>query len=558
LSGKAAEEGGEEVELEPTKEQKKKTPRRNKESQCFELMAFPAEVRWIIFQYLSKCDQKNVCLVCRSLYKEVMSLVWRTCNIIYSVSRRSSVPKSVSQCVKHSANVSLNGIQQHYGFWTNRSSFYVNMTILNALCPDVLRSLTLAGLGVCESMLYTVCKLNKLKKLELAFQDTVEDHVLTQLGQLRQLTDLSLSVCNDLSDSGLKEIYRKLYCLNKLKLSYCGNITSEAFDEINTLPQLKELDLQYCTKISDGVLLHVSSLKRLEALSLEGVNDIRGEGLVHLANLSSLLYLDLTYCYSITDSAFSNYFALKPRIRALNISDCDITDLALVGIEKAHFLQELVLDDNGSLTRACMDHIVSIRSLRRLSMAYCGCTNNRMASLSRMQHLNMGGSEAVVDQDIEKIATIKTLTKLSLADCQKWSGDAMRYIVALPHLTLLDLSEVHACIDAAMVHVGAMHGLLTLGLSYSSISDVGLKHIRALPALQVVDLSFCREITDAGLLVLRDMTTLRRVSVYFCDGISDVGRSYVKGISVDYVVLDEIFTYRTSYRDLRDLLRALD
>ena len=65
------------------------------------------------------------------------------------------------------------------------------------------------------------------------------------------LTSLSLGICRNITDVGLKEL-RHMPKLNSLDLSQCFRITDEGLMELGHMSDLKLPNLPYCCWITDA------------------------------------------------------------------------------------------------------------------------------------------------------------------------------------------------------------------------------------------------------------------------------------------------------------------
>jgi hypothetical protein len=84
--------------------------------------------------------------------------------------------------------------------------------------------------------------------------------------------------------------------------------------------------------------------------------------------------------------------------------------------------------------------------------------------------------------------------------------------------------------DTGLKHLRGSTSLEEVYLCGTGITDVGLEHLGGLTDLRVLDLWRCKNVTDAGLAHLEGMTRLRRLSLWNTE-ITDAGLQHLKGLT---------------------------
>jgi len=130
------------------------------------------------------------------------------------------------------------------------------------------------------------------------------------------LQKLSFDFCEDLTDSGTKELWT-LSNLEHLSLHDCNQITNFTLYQISQLDKLVSLDLAWCDKITNNGLSHIGKLIHLQELRLDYCKKITDEGIVHVSKLKDLKLLSLIEC-SITD------IGLRCLIQQLSLEELNI------------------------------------------------------------------------------------------------------------------------------------------------------------------------------------------------------------------------------------------
>lgn len=137
------------------------------------------------------------------------------------------------------------------------------------------------------------------------------------------------------NDKGLKAI-DEFKDLEELDLSSCRQITDDGLVHIAGLTNLKELVL-WNTTISGRGLEHIAGLQQLEILNVALCAKIGDDDLKPFGRLTKLRELDLASVGGVTDTGLSS---LKPltHLRWLNLYNAKITD---AGLEHLYGLTEL-------------------------------------------------------------------------------------------------------------------------------------------------------------------------------------------------------------------------
>jgi tRNA A-37 threonylcarbamoyl transferase component Bud32 len=168
----------------------------------------------------------------------------------------------------------------------------------------------------------------------------------------------------------------------------------------------------------------------------------------------------------------------------------------------------------------------------------------------RLHALNLAGQAQVTDADLERLADVKGLRKLTL-DRTQVTDAGLKQLRGLTMLQELSLQGLPVT-DAGLKHLGGLTGLrklnlfetkvgdagltdlesLTdlrwLSLQRTQVSDAGLVHLKALSRLQTLNLSD-QKISDAGLAPLKDLATLEELHLAGTP-ITGTGLEQLKGL----------------------------
>lgn len=176
-----------------------------------------------------------------------------------------------------------------------------------------------------------------------------------------QITELNLSTCEWLSDELLPVMISICPGINKLKLSSnvqltykgwielqelknlidldisrCVQITDQDFSLIiESCPLLKELNLDYCKKLGEHAFLELSKkLTQLSEISFRGCH-ISDTALLEIASHCPFLsVLNIAQCLEITERGIMQLVQQARSLRILNISKCKVSEEFLEIIRK--------------------------------------------------------------------------------------------------------------------------------------------------------------------------------------------------------------------------------
>jgi hypothetical protein len=111
-------------------------------------------------------------------------------------------------------------------------------------------------------------------------------------------------------------------------------------------------------------------------------------------------------------------------------------------------------------------------------------------------------SENLTDADVGHIANLQCLQYLSLDCATHLTAVGLAYLVGLSQLRELDLTRCLGVDDHVLLHLGRLTELSSLCLSFTSITDQGLRHLCHLKKLQRLVLGG-NKVTKAGLAILQ-------------------------------------------------------
>lgn len=295
-------------------------------------------------------------------------------------------------------------------------------------------------------------------------------------------------------DTLIESLKKRAGIVHSINLTDCPNITKKSIDFIATkYPRLQKLDVSYCGQLEDADLQPLSRLLHLESLVLTGCDLITGRVLECLKS-SKLKTLHLDSCSGLSNADLIHLLPLKESLSSLHLSRCEWLDKTGIDLISQLNLHGLHLTDCSQLTDSDLTSLPGLLNLDTLDIRWCENTEGAF------------------------LPDLPTLQVLFLDFCTAFNGDNLR----LPNLSSISL--VHCPIEDDHLEVLCSHSteLRTLNLSDSHITDSALVSVGHLIHLRSLNLAMCDNITSFGLLFLRSLSQLTELSVAGCPQITDL------------------------------------
>ena len=281
--------------------------------------------------------------------------------------------------------------------------------------------LRLWGAGITDDSVRKLCKLPRLKNLQLLFT-SMTDQGADCLAGMTGLEALDLRGCARLDDRALVPI-EKLTRLSNLKLQTPGvtdagidhllplrGLTTLALEQaalgpaglkkLAGLAKLEDLSFLECQTLSDEAVACLAPLAALKRLSLRGT-PIDGSGLAHLrtaglekldlsqtntgdkaleslARASALKWLNL-WCTQVGDGGLKHLAGL-PKLAWLNLENTRIADAGLAHLARLGGLENLNLRQT-DVTDAGLGHLKRLTGLKELSLGVTSVSDAGAAGL---------------------------------------------------------------------------------------------------------------------------------------------------------------------------------
>lgn len=232
--------------------------------------------------------------------------------------------------------------------------------------------------------------LQHLQTLDLAYVSAADEDVVRAVPRgpcAATLTSVDLTCCPGATDKSVVELSR---CprLRVLRLAHNVNVTRRSVRILAVrCPRLAVLDLSFIPNIRDSLLLTLaSSCCHLAELSVAGSHGVSVGGVRALVKgCPHLTSLNFALCVRIDDDTVKVVGEGCPKLRSIDLSDTEVTDMAVVTLIKhCKLLNRLVVDSCPAITDASVNIIVEMAANRMSNIHMCDCPNVTDVAASKL------------------------------------------------------------------------------------------------------------------------------------------------------------------------------
>jgi hypothetical protein len=240
------------------------------------------------------------------------------------------------------------------------------------------------GEAVTDAWLGNLADLPDLTRLEIS-GTSISDTGLAPLRNLKSLERLNICL-TPLTDACLKHLAG---LTNLRRLVICSTrVTGSGFKDIPDWPKIESINLHSCA-VSDEGLAAISRFKNLQRLEIVH-SRVTDAGLKHLGKLTNLRQLhvashgttrhglgfveNLTLLYQLDlyEELASNeglaHTGKLTNLKILNLYVGPADDAGLAPLRKLTHLEELTIGGLGKVTDAAVDHLVGLKTLKKLTV----------------------------------------------------------------------------------------------------------------------------------------------------------------------------------------------
>ena len=273
------------------------------------------------------------------------------------------------------------------------------------------------------------------------------------------------------------------------------NVSIEQIKELTlTYPNLEEISLRSATISPEQKLAIAKELSSLPHLIDVDVSrcDFTDEECTELSRSATITKVNVKKCDKITKTGLEKLISLKG-LTALNLSRCDgLKDEDFALLKSATSLTELKVRGCGQLEKKkylgelsdkATAHIAEVPTLRTLNLAHC---------------------DQITKLGFETIATKLKLDYLDVSQCENFTGETIKTLVASKDS--LKSLKARGCkiVDADIPTFNELSSLEYLSLGHNkALTDNGILALNN-PALRTLNIKKCKNITPAAIAQLQE------------------------------------------------------
>ena len=304
-----------------------------------------------------------------------------------------------------------------------------------------------------------------LRSLSLASCRSVKNVDAIAIAGLLGLEYLDVSYTG-ISDSGIAQL-AALENLVEFKAAGVRAVDSSVAHAVRGMPRLRSLDVSRTALVGNATLVALVSPARSSVLEVleASFTSITDSGLARcLPYLKNLRRVDLESCnvetalvelrgclrledVCIADTAAGNDVAEAlsdlDGLRRLDVSFTPmINDIGMRYLSKIAGLRELSMSTMDRVSPEAVRLLVKLPRLRWLDMSGCRVSDAHctfLGKMSSLRHLDLGGGEMTA-RGVERLSTLKRLSKLSLAHGRCIADDACPSLMRMSGLRVLNVS----------------------------------------------------------------------------------------------------------------------
>jgi len=251
-----------------------------------------------------------------------------------------------------------------------------------------------------------------------------------------------------------------------------------------------------------------------------------------------ITHLDLTGCFDLSPHTFPLILQTwGASLRSLNLGWCHYLaeNLHLMPPTTSHLpLKTLNLDNSNISDRGVRYFATRSPDLSDINLASCPISDLSLSLIAqfckKVEVLNLSGCDKITNYGVQIVAQeMKSLLReLNLNDCRNVNGKALEYLkFYCDGLTRLMLRDTGVTGDE-IVQLCDVLSLTELNLHGLPITDDHLRLISSSqPSLEILDISFCRDVTEEGIKCLvRETPNLQELHAYgknlSCEDFGDI------------------------------------
>lgn len=409
-------------------------------------------------------------------------------------------------------------------------------------------------------------KLNRMESLSL-HAGSLTDDCLSQFAPLKKLSSLAIGEPG-ITNAGLAKLAAASPQLSFLDISSASNsgltasvlasfdeltevhlngpqLTEEAIQSINSLPELKSLSLRH--SVTDDTIRRLGQLQGVTRLSIQS-NPVEDRTI-----LSPSIYSEVTWPRSLAHLSFVGskvtpsdddlyYFSEQQQLRELGL-DCRQAPPRYTLSGLARFRRHrptVLLTDLGEQPAKLVPNFPAEREAAKWVLSVGGTlalkdsagkvlplADGKLPEVPFMVDACgfHGGHQNFNNADLSKLKACQNLTALHFGNHTQLTDEGLSNLKGI-HFRDLIFSNCPLLTDKSLTHIGRFYDLQSLNAQGVAFTDAGVAGLKPLDTLREVSVA-TTQITDAGLLRLAEACPgIIRLSIDTCRD----GKQTVRGI----------------------------
>nr|XP_019934488.1 PREDICTED: F-box/LRR-repeat protein 13 isoform X1 [Paralichthys olivaceus] len=308
---------------------------------------------------------------------------------------------------------------------------------LSAGCPS-LREVVIDDMPTLSDncVLALLARCRCLSAISLLDAHHLSDIAFIAISEAATLKTLSTEGNSQLSDVSWEALCSSSQGLHRLHAAQCPRMTDTSLKSVATLKNLQYLDISLCNKVSDAGIKYLtigSSVAKLRELNVSHCRLLTDISVMRIAQrLCKLSHLNLSYCVKLTDASLE--WLSGSSICSLDLSGCNIQDQGLAAIEDIS-LRKLVLAECVNITDIGIEKLCrNMRDLERVDVSHCVALSDlAIRAISfycrSLVTLRMSGCPKMTDMAMQYLTSgSQYLRELDVSGCVLLTDRTLRLI----------------------------------------------------------------------------------------------------------------------------------
>jgi Leucine-rich repeat (LRR) protein len=334
-----------------------------------------------------------------------------------------------------------------------------------------LQSILVSGPQATHERIVSLASLPNLRSLRME-QCAITDATIAAVSRFPKIDDVGIDRC-PITDQSMKSL-SQVAAIKRIRVPRT-ELTDQGLSHLKDAIQLELLDLAECHQISDAGLTHLKGLTKLRNLTLSGPR-ITDAGMLHLPGLTNMVAISFHEC-AITDQSFGALSGMT-KLREFDVFRTRVGGHALSWIAGAKEISKIKMRDSAITTQDIVEHIGKFPNLTALDLSETEIGDGALVEigkLTKLEDLNLWRSQ-VTSSGVRFLVNLP-LKRLNLDDTSV--GDA-----AIPHVSQIrSLEFVHlgktSVTDQGIEGLKELSKIKDLVLTNTGLSPEAVERLRS-------------------------------------------------------------------------------